>query len=258
MSRLETESELRVALQKQEFFLLFQPIVSLHDESIQGFEALVRWQHADGVKSPAHFIPIAEETGLIIPLGEWVLREACKQLALWNMKNKEGFVSVNLSAKQLSQVDLVTQVKTILQETGLAAKFLKLEITESSIIKDPKTARATLEQLHQLGVQICMDDFGTGYSSLSYLHTLPLSTIKIDRSFISRLGNDQSSLAIVRAVTELAKHMNLDVVSEGVEIQEQAEYLKGLACPYAQGYLFAKPMTLEAMQDLQVQQLQNV
>ena len=258
MSRREIESELRIALQEQEFFLLFQPIVSLNDESIQGFEALVRWQHPQGVKSPAQFIPVAEETGLIIPLGEWVLREACKQLALWNKKNKEGFVSVNLSAKQLSQIDLVKQVKTILQETGLDAKFLKLKITESSIIKDPKAALATLEQLNQLGVQICMDDFGTGYSSLSYLHTLPLSTIKIDRSFISRLGNDQSSLAIVRAVTELARHMNLDVVSEGVELQEQAEFLKDLECPYAQGYLFARPMTLEAMKDLQENQLQKV
>ncbi len=258
MSRREIESELRIALQEQEFFLLFQPIVSLSDESIQGFEALVRWQHPQGVKSPAQFIPVAEETGLIIPLGEWVLREACKQLAAWNKKNKEGFVSVNLSAKQLGQLDLVKQVKSILQETGLDAKFLKLEITESSIIKDPKAALATLEQLNQLGVQICMDDFGTGYSSLSYLHTLPLSTIKIDRSFISRLGNDQSSLAIVRAVTELARHMNLDVVSEGVELQEQAEFLKGLECPYAQGYLFARPMTLEAMKDLQENQLQKV
>ncbi len=260
VSRREVESELREALQKKEFFLLFQPIVSLQSGSVQGFEALVRWQHpVQGVVAPAHFISIAEETGLIIPLGEWVLAEACKQIVQWNKKTLEpSFISVNLSAKQLSQVDLVKQVKTVLQETGLEAKYLKLEITESSIIKDPKIAIATLEQLKDLGVQICMDDFGTGYSSLSYLHTLPLSTIKIDRSFISRLGNDPSSLAIVRAVTELAKHMNLDVVSEGVELQEQADYLKDLECPYAQGYLFSRPMTLEAMQGMQSKELQSV
>jgi EAL domain-containing protein (putative c-di-GMP-specific phosphodiesterase class I) len=246
-------------LQKQEFILHFQPIVSLQSGAIQGFEALVRWQHPErGLVSPASFIPIAEETGLIVPLGEWVMREACKQIVQWNKYNPPAFISVNLSAKQLGQADLLKQVKSILQETGLPASYLKLEITESSIIKDPKLALETMQQLKALGVNISLDDFGTGHSSLSYLHTLPLSTIKIDRSFISRLGSDQSSLAIVRAVTELAKHMNLDVVSEGVELQEQAEYLKSLECPYAQGYLFAKPMTLEDMQNVQGNQLQKV
>lgn len=259
VARHELESEMRHGLRAQEFFLLFQPIVSLKNGYIQGFEALVRWQHPEkGVVSPAQFIPVAEETGLIIPLGEWVLREACQQMVSWNEKHKgQGFVSVNLSAKQLAQPDLIRQVKTILRETGLDPHYLKLEITESAIIKDPQAVRAVLEQLQELGIRICMDDFGTGYSSLSYLHTLPLSTIKIDRSFISRLSSDQGSLAIVRAVTELARHMNLDVVSEGVELQEQVEYLKGLECPYAQGYLFARPMSLEAMQDVQMPQLQK-
>jgi diguanylate cyclase (GGDEF)-like protein/PAS domain S-box-containing protein len=252
ISRREIESELGAALNKQQFFLLYQPIVSLHSGQIQGFEALLRWQHPErGVVSPLHFIPIAEETGLIIPLGEWVLREACRQMAQWHKKHPgQGYMSVNLSAKQLGQLDLVKQVKTILHETGLAANYLKLEITESAIITDPKTALETLKQLKALGAHICMDDFGTGHSSLSYLHTLPLDTIKIDRSFISRLGSDQSSLAIVRAVTELARHMNLEVVSEGVELQEQADFLKGLECQYAQGYLFSKPISLEDMHKL--------
>jgi EAL domain-containing protein (putative c-di-GMP-specific phosphodiesterase class I) len=220
----------------------------------------VRWQHATrGEVSPSEFIPIAEENGLIIPLGEWVMREACKQILEWNKKHHaQGFISVNVSAKQLSQADLLEQVKAVLKETGLEAKHLKLEITESSIIKDPQRALETLQQLKTLGVTISLDDFGTGHSSLSYLHTLPLSTIKIDRSFVSGLNTDQNSLAIIRAVTELAKHMNLEVVSEGVELQEQADYLKSLECQFAQGYLFAKPMSLEDMQNVQGNQLQKV
>lgn len=260
MSRREVEGELHGALQRQEFFLLYQPIVSLSSGQIQGFEALVRWQHATrGEVSPSEFIPIAEENGLIIPLGEWVMREACKQMLEWNKKHHaQGFISVNVSAKQLSQADLLEQVKAVLKETGLEAKHLKLEITESSIIKDPQRALETLQQLKTLGVTISLDDFGTGHSSLSYLHTLPLSTIKIDRSFVSGLNTDQNSLAIIRAVTELAKHMNLEVVSEGVELQEQADYLKSLECQFAQGYLFAKPMSLEDMQNVQGNQLQKV
>jgi diguanylate cyclase (GGDEF)-like protein/PAS domain S-box-containing protein len=253
ISQRQTEIELKAALEEDEFFLLYQPIVSLMTNQVQGFEALLRWQHPErGLVSPAEFIPLAEETGLIVPLGAWVLREASLQMSRLQAETAHTFMSVNVSAKQLEQTDFVQQVKTILQETGLRANRLKLEITESAVIANPKLVRDVLTNLKALGVHICMDDFGTGYSSLSHLHLLPLDTLKIDRSFIRDLQSDANSLAIVRTMTELARNLGIDVVSEGVELIEQAELLKDLNCAYAQGYLFSKPVSLEEAKGLKV------
>ncbi len=253
VSQRKTELELKEAVEKNEFFLLYQPIVSLSNNQVQGFEALLRWQHPErGTVSPTEFIPLAEETGLIVPLGTWVLREACHQMSRLQHDVPPLFMSVNVSARQLEQQDFVAQVKKVLQETGLRANRLKLEITESAVIENPKLVRGMLVKLKELGVQICMDDFGTGYSSLSHLHVLPLDTLKIDRSFIQELQHDSNSFAIVRTMMELAKSLGIDVVSEGVELVEQAELLKGLNCRYAQGYLFSHPVTLEQARDLKV------
>ncbi len=253
VSQRQTEIELKAAIEKQEFFLLYQPIVSLSNNEVQGFEALLRWQHLErGLVNPADFIPLAEETGLIVPLGTWVLREACLQMSRLQFDTPPLFMSVNVSARQLEQADFVEQVRTILQETGLPAGRLKLEITESAVIENPKLAKVVLGKLKELGVHICMDDFGTGYSSLSHLHVLPLDTLKIDRSFIRELQNDPNSLAIVRTMTELARSLGMDVVSEGVELPQQAELLKDLNCRYAQGYLFSRPVPLEEAKDLKV------
>jgi diguanylate cyclase (GGDEF)-like protein/PAS domain S-box-containing protein len=253
ISQRQTEIGLKAALEHKEFFLLYQPIISLSTNQVQGFEALLRWRHPErGVVSPAEFIPVAEETGLIVPLGAWVLREACEQMSRLQQETTHTFMSVNVSARQLEQADFVRQVKTVLQETGLRANRLKLEITESAVIANPKLVKAVLTKLKELGVHICMDDFGTGYSSLSHLHVLPLDTLKIDRSFIRELQNDASSLAIVRTMTELARSLGIEVVSEGVEHAEQAELLKDLNCAYAQGYLYSQPVPLEEAKGFKV------
>ncbi len=253
VSQRKTELELKQAVGNNEFFLLYQPIVSLSNNQVQGFEALLRWQHPErGLVNPGDFIPLAEETGLIVPLGTWVLREACLQMSRIQHEVPPLFMSVNVSARQLEQHDFVAQVKKVLQETGLRANRLKLEITESAVIENPKLVRGMLVKLKELGVQICMDDFGTGYSSLSHLHILPLDTLKIDRSFIKELQHDPNSLAIVRTMMELAKSLGIDVVSEGVELLEQAELLKDLNCRYAQGYLFSHPVSLQEARDLKV------
>jgi diguanylate cyclase (GGDEF)-like protein/PAS domain S-box-containing protein len=256
VSARKTEQELKHAVENNEFFLLYQPIVSLSNNQVQGFEALLRWQHPErGLVNPGDFIPLAEETGLIVPLGTWVLREACLQMSRLQHDVPPLFMSVNVSARQLEQHDFVVQVKKVLQETGLRANRLKLEITESAVIENPKLVRGMLVKLKELGVQICMDDFGTGYSSLSHLHILPLDTLKIDRSFIKELQNDPNSFAIVRTMMELAKSLGIDVVSEGVELVEQAELLKDLNCRYAQGYLFSHPVSLQEARDLKTQEL---
>ncbi len=244
-SRQQTEMELRSALERGELFLMYQPIVSLKDGEVSGFEALVRWQHPRrGLVSPTEFIALAEETGLIGAIGEWVLSEACAQMSLWQRTQKDPplTISVNLSSKQFMQPDLVKRVAAILRDTGLAPRYLKLEITESAVMEDPALAVEVLSALRDLGVRIAMDDFGTGYSSLSYIHSLPLDTLKIDQSFVNRMKSDPRSLEIVRTVVNLAQNLNLDVVSEGVESAEQATILGTLHCRYAQGYYFSKPL----------------
>ncbi|MDQ3684515.1 MAG: bifunctional diguanylate cyclase/phosphodiesterase [Acidobacteriota bacterium] len=247
---LQTESELRRAIEHKEFCVYYQPIFSLKTRDVSGFEALVRWRHPErGMVSPAEFIPLAEETGLIADIGNWVLREACRQLRRWQEQLPAGeslTMSVNLSCKQLSQPDLVEQVSEILQETGIGSGTLLLEITESAMMNNIEAALSTLRQLQALGVALSIDDFGTGYSSLSYLHRFPAAILKIDRSFVSRIGSTREDAAIVRTIKTLADELGMSVVAEGVETEEQLWHLEALGCKYVQGYLFAKPLDAEA------------
>jgi diguanylate cyclase (GGDEF)-like protein/PAS domain S-box-containing protein len=243
---LRLETDLRRAVEREEFVVHYQPIVSLFDDSIQGFEALVRWQHPErGLVTPSEFIPVAEETGLIIPLGRWVLRESCRQmhrLQAASAAQRPLSLSVNLSGKQFMQPDLVGQVEEVLRETGFDPRCLQLEITESSVIENTETVTEMLMQLRALGIRLSMDDFGTGYSSLGYLHRFPIHTLKIDRSFVS--GGDGEN-EIVRTIIMLARNMGMDIVAEGVETQAQLAYLKELKCEYGQGFLFSHPLDID-------------
>jgi diguanylate cyclase (GGDEF)-like protein/PAS domain S-box-containing protein len=250
---LELETDLRKAITRNEFSVHYQPIVSLENWRIAGFEALLRWQHPEhGFISPTKFIPVAEETGLIIPIGRYVLAEACKQLRDWQKKFPSDpplTISVNLSGKQFSHPDLIEEISTILEETELDARSLKIEITESAIIENIELATAILKQLKALGIRISLDDFGTGYSSLSYLHRFPIDTLKIDRSFVTRMNLPKNS-EIVRTIVTLAVNLGMDVIAEGVETREQVIHLTGLDCEYVQGYLLSKPVDGPAMQEL--------
>jgi diguanylate cyclase (GGDEF)-like protein len=246
VSLLNLENDLRRALERQEFEVYYQPIVTLRTGGICGFEALVRWQHPTrGMISPAEFIPLAEETGLIIPLGQWVLEESCRQMREWQEQcyaNRMLTVSVNLSGKQLSRGDLCQQIELILQRTGLDPRALKLEITESVVMENADLAITMLKQLHELGIQLSIDDFGTGYSSLSYLHRFPVNNLKIDRSFISRMGLGDENLEIVRTIIMLARNLSMEVIAEGIETEEQLAQLRALSCDFGQGYLFSVPL----------------
>jgi EAL domain-containing protein (putative c-di-GMP-specific phosphodiesterase class I) len=242
---LKLETDLRLAVERQEFIVQYQPIMKLGTNEIYGFEALVRWQHPErGVLLPAEFIPISEETGLIIPLGRWVLHEACRQVRLWQeeLPGCESLtLSVNYSGKQFMQPDVIEEIKKILEDTDFDPCLLQLEITESAVIENTKTVTEMILELRKLGIRLSMDDFGTGYSSLSYLHSFPIHTLKIDRSFISSKG-DVSDNEIVRTIIMLARNLGLDVVAEGVETREQLAYLRALDCEYAQGFFFAHPL----------------
>ncbi len=254
VARLQLERELRNSVEEQRFRLYYQPIVSLRTGKIRGFEALVRWQHPTrGLVSPEEFIPLAEETGVIFPLGTWVFQEACRQMHSWQQQcaaTPPLFISINLAVKQLEQPDLVVQLNRILQETGLTPQSVKLEITESSLMENTSTTAAMITQLRDLGTQISLDDFGTGYSSMSYLHSFPINTLKIDRAFISRMCTDTQSAAIVRTILALAHHLGMDVVAEGVEFAQQFLDLRTLGCEYAQGYFVSKPLDSQAAEAL--------
>jgi diguanylate cyclase (GGDEF)-like protein len=251
---LQLETDLRRALQRHEFQVYYQPIVSLQNQKLSGFEALLRWNHPErGVISPTEFIPVAEETGLIIPLGEWVLREACCQMRIWQEEFPAAAdltISVNISGKQFSHPNLVEQIQNILQQTGLDTHSLKLEITESRFMENIESTVAMLSELQALGIQLSMDDFGTGYSSLSYLNRFPINTLKIDRSFISSVDTDAEKLEIIRTVVMLAWNLGMDVVAEGVETAEQFAQLKILKCESGQGYFFSKPLNSTTAQNL--------
>jgi diguanylate cyclase (GGDEF)-like protein/PAS domain S-box-containing protein len=247
LERLELETGLRRALENNEFRLHYQPIISLEKGGVSGVEALVRWEHPrQGLIPPSKFIPLAEETGLIIGLGRWVLEEACRQAVRWQEESPETaswVISVNLSARQIQQENLVAEVSRVLRETGLDPERLKLEITESVMMSDSEATLGKLHALKALGVKLAVDDFGTGYSSMAYLSTLPIDTLKIDRSFVNKIGAHPESEAIVRTIVSLAKVLNLQVTSEGIETTEQQTYLQDLACDWGQGYLFAHPLT---------------
>lgn len=239
---------LRRALENQEFELYYQPKVRLTDQSTVGAEALIRWQHPElGMISPDQFIPIAEETGLILPLGEWVIRSACRQLEQWRLEGfKDVSLSVNLSGRQFMQADLVRMVQDVLSETGVDPSKLEFELTESMLMVD---AEQTIDKLHgfrALGLTLSIDDFGTGYSSLNYLKKFPIQTLKIDRSFVHDLGCDSDDNAIVKATIAMASSLNLKVIAEGVENNAQLNALKAYDCQEAQGYYFAKPMSSQA------------
>ena len=235
--RRELEMDLRKALATEQFELYYQPLVVLETNEVNGFEALLRWNHpARGMISPADFIPIAEETGLIVPLGEWVLKAACNEAVDWPEHIK---VAVNLSPAQLNCRNLVSMVTSALNETGMPPHKLQLEITETVLLQNTFTTLATLHELRKMGVQIALDDFGTGYSSLSYLRSFPFDKIKIDRSFIQDLSNGAEPLAIVNAVAGLAKCLNMTSTAEGVETQQQMDVLQAIGCTEMQGYLFS-------------------
>jgi diguanylate cyclase (GGDEF)-like protein len=251
LQRLHLETDLRRAIQQQEFILHYQPIVSLATQRIRGFEALIRWIHPKrGYIPPNQFIGIAEETGLICEIGQWVLREACRQLREWQQQlpdDKSLTMSVNLSARQLTQTDLIAQIDEILDDTQLAPKDLKLEITESAIMENAELAITLLKQLQKRHIQLSIDDFGTGYSSLSYLHQLPVQMLKIDGSFVSRVDIDGEKLELVRTIVNLAWNLGMEVTAEGVETSMQLAQLRALKCEFAQGYFFSKPLPAEAM-----------
>lgn len=244
----QVEADLRRAVDRQEFRVFFQPICSLDTGRIMGFEALVRWQHPTrGLLSPVDFLQATEESGLIVPIGLWVLREASRQMHRWHLRfsdNPPLHLSVNISSKQFQQPDLVEQISQILHETGLNPTSLKLEITETLVMQNSESARNILLQLRALNVKLAIDDFGTGYSSLSYLQKFPVHTLKIDHSFISKLQDAKESLEIVRAVLTLAHNLGLDVIAEGIETANHLAMLKILKCEFGQGYFYSKPVDM--------------
>src|ERR1700730_8948728 len=254
VARLQLETDLRHALERGEFRNFYQPIVALDSGRIVGFEALLRWQHPTrGLIGPDQFIVVAEETGLIRDLGWWNLREACRQLSDWksHSDNYLNFtMNVNLSAKQFLQPNLVEDIRKLLGELALPAETLKLEITESTVMIDPVATAKMLQQIKSLGILLAIDDFGTGYSSLSYLHRFPLDTLKIDRSFISGVGDSGEGMEIAQTIMPMAKNLRLDVIAEGVETIEQVMLLKKLQCKYAQGFYFSKPLAATEVADL--------
>jgi diguanylate cyclase (GGDEF)-like protein/PAS domain S-box-containing protein len=242
--RVNISHRLRSALKKSEFVLHYQPKVALGTGNMRGVEALIRWQtHGNGMISPAHFIPVAERNGMILPIGEWVLFEACRQAREWQkVMTTPITMAVNLSARQLRDVDIVDLVVRVLEETSLPARLLDLELTESMLVHDTQRVLRTLEALKEVGVSLSIDDFGTGYSSLSYLKNFPLDYLKIDRAFVMGLPGDKSDGAIVRAVIDMAHSLGMQVIAEGIETRGQLDFLLAHDCDEMQGYYFSKPL----------------
>ncbi len=254
IQRAKIESELPFAIERGEFALHYQPIISLKTGGLIGFEALLRWFHPErGFISPAEFIPIAEDTGHIVPITTWILKETCSQLAKWqkiSYSNRQLIVSVNISGKHLSYQSLLVDVETALENAKLAPSSLKLEITESAAMDNAEQTIRMLSHLKSLGVQLSIDDFGTGYSSLSYLHRLPVDTLKIDRSFVNSVGENGEDSEILQTIISLAKNLKMRVIAEGIETESQLNILKNLGCDYGQGYLMSKPLPPDVMEEL--------
>jgi diguanylate cyclase (GGDEF)-like protein len=251
LERLQLETDLRRGIEQQELVVHYQPIVCLNTGKISGFEALVRWRHPQrGLVAPNLFIPIAEETGLITAIGYWVLSESCHQLRAWQKQDlidPNLFVSVNLSVKQFAQPNLLEQIDQVLVHSQLNPDCLKLEITESAIMDNHQNVATILKELRKRHILISIDDFGTGYSSLSYLHSFPVDTLKIDKSFVQRLNLESENIGLIPVIISLAKTMNMNVVAEGIELPEQLEILRELNCGLGQGYFFAKPLPGEEL-----------
>jgi EAL domain-containing protein (putative c-di-GMP-specific phosphodiesterase class I) len=253
-SRLQLETDLWRALQRRELLLHYQPMVALDTERLTGFEALVRWQHPrHGLLAPEEFIPLAEEMGVSAPLGAWVIKEACRTAGEWQRSFPSApplSVSVNLSARQFAQSDVLTLTAEALAEAGLPGARLRLELTESVIMEEPEAAASRLSSLKELGISVDIDDFGTGYSSLSYLRRFPIDALKIDRSFVSRMDSDVDDHEIVRTIVTLAANLGVAAVAEGVETIAQKTGLQGLRCGYGQGFLFSRPLASTAVMKL--------
>ena len=259
LKQLVLESNLRQSLDRDEFFVQYQPQVAIQDFHLVGMEALVRWQHPSlGVLYPKDFITLAEESGLIIQLGDWILRTACAQNKSWQDAGLPPMrLSVNFSARQFQQPTFITDVSQILKETNLDPRWLELELTESSIMKDPEEAIVKLHELKLMGIQVAIDDFGTGYSSLNYLKRFPIDTLKIDKSFVSDVCKDPHDTSIVRAIINLGHALDLNVIAEGVETREQLQYLAALECDLVQGFLFSKPLSIKAFEELLVESVSH-
>jgi EAL domain-containing protein (putative c-di-GMP-specific phosphodiesterase class I) len=261
LSQMRTETEMHQAIERDEFLVYYQPILNIQTETLTGFEALVRWKHkTHGILSPVQFIGAAEDTGIILPLGKWILRESCRQLRHWQktIAAASGLtVSVNLSSRQFLQPDLEKQITETLAETGINPNSLKLEITESHLMENTEMATQTISSLRAAGVELSIDDFGTGYSSLSYLHRLPVSYLKIDRSFITQMIESEENSEIVHTIIRLAQNLKMKVIAEGIETKQQLAQLKSLNCEYGQGYIFAKPMEAQAAETFIAKSLVN-
>ncbi|WP_168733548.1 EAL domain-containing protein [Deinococcus sp. Arct2-2] len=248
--RMHLAQYLRRAVELGELELHYQPQVNLVDGTLSGMEALLRWRHPLlGPVAPLRFIPVAEETGLIVPIGEWVLREACRQAAVWRGQGYETLrMAVNVSVLQFERDGFVQMVAQVLEDTGLYPQALELELTESAVMRNVEESARRMKQLRSLGVSLAVDDFGTGYSSLSYLSRLPLNVLKIDRSFVTHLHQDSSALPVVRAIISLAHNLGLTTIAEGIETQQECDLLRELGCHQGQGYLIARPLpALEAL-----------
>jgi EAL domain-containing protein (putative c-di-GMP-specific phosphodiesterase class I) len=249
MARLKMEGDLRQALDRKEFRLAYQPIVQLQEGRITGFESLLRWQHPEhGLTRPDAFLDIATELGLMKGIGEWSLGEGCRQLKLWHdqfPRIRPLTISVNFSIQHFTQDHLALLIKHVLDQSGIDASSVKIEITESEMMHNPEAVNRVLAEIKEQQVDTCLDDFGTGYSSLSHLQQLPITFLKIDQSFVRRLGTDDDALAIVKTIIALAHQLGRQVIAEGIETAEHLAILRSLGCEYGQGYFFSKPLSPE-------------
>jgi EAL domain-containing protein (putative c-di-GMP-specific phosphodiesterase class I) len=255
VNRLRLVNDLHRALERDELRLHYQPIVRMDDRSISSSEALLRWEHGThGMLPPAQFVHLAEDSGLVVPIGDWTIEAVSRQLATWNQGRDGGFIrsSVNLSSRQLDSGDVAMTVKRVIDGTGIDPDWLWFEITESTLMRETSEAIATMRRLRDLGVHLAIDDFGTGYSSLAYLRRFPVEALKIDRSFVAGLGERLEDTTIVRAVVELAHALGLAAVAEGVETEEQYERLRAIGCDHAQGWYFGMPAPADAIGDPRV------